>query len=442
MAPEMYEQRYGTGVDIYSFGLCVIEMCTLTTPYSECKNQIALFQKINNGEKPEAFYLIADKNIRDFISLCIKPANERPSAKELLGHSFLVLRDDDVTINQPVLISSPSFPLKTREILDIKAVVESKTIIKITLTVKNPDETKFLVNFDYNTEEEVPEQIAEELMNYIGLNNDSLQVILEALERSISPSSPLKIPEQQRTPSFHGKTEDRILKFPLKLGIQEPGQIKKVMVEITFNLDKDTAENVAEETVQQLGLDTSDYQQILRLIRAKLAEENRLYTSYSGLDLLDIETEYPQTAKNQAYCTTESVTSEIKSCNSYSSKNSSFEVYVKAHFNNEDPFSGTLSPISSFVDTKTSPGKSDEEDSLNNAKTLRGIISRKNVCNDKKDVIQLKEALSVVLDTKIKIDGVYNKKTENMVKVYQAKHNLVVDGIVTPKLWEMIMSKI
>ena len=101
-----------------------------------------------------------------------------------------------------------------------------------------------------------------------------------------------------------------------------------------------------------------------------------------------------------------------------------------------------MSPISSFVDTKTSPGKSDEEDSLNNAKTLRGIISRKNVCNDKKDVIQLKEALSVVLDTKIKIDGVYNKKTENMVKVYQAKHNLVVDGIVTPKLWEMIMSKI
>jgi len=33
MAPEIYEEKYGTPVDIYSFGMCVLEMATLTTPY-------------------------------------------------------------------------------------------------------------------------------------------------------------------------------------------------------------------------------------------------------------------------------------------------------------------------------------------------------------------------------------------------------------------------
>lgn len=36
MAPELYEERYGTGVDIYAFGMCMLEMITLERPYKEC----------------------------------------------------------------------------------------------------------------------------------------------------------------------------------------------------------------------------------------------------------------------------------------------------------------------------------------------------------------------------------------------------------------------
>jgi len=36
MAPEIYEEKYGTPVDIYAFGMCVLEMATGQTPYSEC----------------------------------------------------------------------------------------------------------------------------------------------------------------------------------------------------------------------------------------------------------------------------------------------------------------------------------------------------------------------------------------------------------------------
>jgi len=38
MAPELYEECYDTAVDIYAFGMCVLEMVTLERPYKECQN--------------------------------------------------------------------------------------------------------------------------------------------------------------------------------------------------------------------------------------------------------------------------------------------------------------------------------------------------------------------------------------------------------------------
>ena len=38
MAPELYEEYYDTGVDIYAFGMCVLEMITRQRPYKECQN--------------------------------------------------------------------------------------------------------------------------------------------------------------------------------------------------------------------------------------------------------------------------------------------------------------------------------------------------------------------------------------------------------------------
>jgi WNK lysine deficient protein kinase len=38
MAPEIYEEKYGTPVDIYAFGMCLLEMATLEVPYKECKS--------------------------------------------------------------------------------------------------------------------------------------------------------------------------------------------------------------------------------------------------------------------------------------------------------------------------------------------------------------------------------------------------------------------
>lgn len=46
MAPELYEEKYTEKVDIYSFGMCVLEMATGEYPYSECENVGQVFRKV------------------------------------------------------------------------------------------------------------------------------------------------------------------------------------------------------------------------------------------------------------------------------------------------------------------------------------------------------------------------------------------------------------
>ena len=46
MAPEMYEQHYTESIDIYAFGMCLLEMATLEYPYEECKNAAQIFRKV------------------------------------------------------------------------------------------------------------------------------------------------------------------------------------------------------------------------------------------------------------------------------------------------------------------------------------------------------------------------------------------------------------
>ena len=48
MAPEMYEEHYDESVDVYAFGMCVVEMATLEYPYSECQNAAQIYRKVTS----------------------------------------------------------------------------------------------------------------------------------------------------------------------------------------------------------------------------------------------------------------------------------------------------------------------------------------------------------------------------------------------------------
>ena len=46
MAPEVYEEEYNELVDIYAFGMCILEMVTFEYPYSECTHAAEIYKKV------------------------------------------------------------------------------------------------------------------------------------------------------------------------------------------------------------------------------------------------------------------------------------------------------------------------------------------------------------------------------------------------------------
>lgn len=48
MAPEMYEEHYDEAVDVYAFGMCMLEMATSEYPYSECLNPAQIYKKVTS----------------------------------------------------------------------------------------------------------------------------------------------------------------------------------------------------------------------------------------------------------------------------------------------------------------------------------------------------------------------------------------------------------
>lgn len=86
MAPELYEEGYTEKVDIYAFGMCLLEMVVMEYPYSECSNLHQIFKKVCNNEKPDAFYRIMDGDVKNVIAACLRREDSRPSAAELLEH--------------------------------------------------------------------------------------------------------------------------------------------------------------------------------------------------------------------------------------------------------------------------------------------------------------------------------------------------------------------
>uniref|UniRef100_A0A1J3JEE3 non-specific serine/threonine protein kinase n=1 Tax=Noccaea caerulescens TaxID=107243 RepID=A0A1J3JEE3_NOCCA len=89
MAPELYEENYNELIDVYSFGMCFLEMITSEFPYSECNNAVHIYKKVASGKLPGAFYRVGDIEAQRFIGKCLVPASKRVSAKELLQDPFL-----------------------------------------------------------------------------------------------------------------------------------------------------------------------------------------------------------------------------------------------------------------------------------------------------------------------------------------------------------------
>ena len=90
IAPEMVEYRpYTTSVDIWSLGCTVLELATGRRPYHELSAMQVLFRMVEDRCPPIPLHLSGEA--KEFLKACwIWDPKERPSARELLRHPFIL----------------------------------------------------------------------------------------------------------------------------------------------------------------------------------------------------------------------------------------------------------------------------------------------------------------------------------------------------------------
>ncbi|CAN1299696.1 Serine/threonine-protein kinase WNK8 [Linum perenne] len=130
MAPELYDEEYTELVDIYSFGMCMLEMVTCEYPYCECRNPAQIYRKVSLGIKPASLAKVDKPQVKEFIEKCLVPAAVRLPAVELLKDPFLATESPKEVICDSLQLSSLMITGRARNI-HFSFFLESDTTITI-----------------------------------------------------------------------------------------------------------------------------------------------------------------------------------------------------------------------------------------------------------------------------------------------------------------------
>ncbi|KAK1271813.1 putative serine/threonine-protein kinase WNK5 [Acorus gramineus] len=228
MAPELYEEEYNELVDIYSFGMCVLEMLTSEYPYSECSNPAQIYKKVTSvstitqcararrslplaltrlsvfaqGRLPDAFHRIRDAEARRFVGRCLETASKRASAAELLLDPFIISDDDSElplpTVGRRSVRNQVAVPERARE-----RVAPRQRDMTITGKMNPEDETIFLkvqiadreghvrnIYFPFDIISDTPIDVANEMVKELEITDREPSEIAKIINDEISALVP------------------------------------------------------------------------------------------------------------------------------------------------------------------------------------------------------------------------------------------------------------
>ncbi|XP_034391433.1 serine/threonine-protein kinase WNK1-like isoform X2 [Cyclopterus lumpus] len=213
MAPEMYEEKYDESVDVYAFGMCMLEMATSEYPYSECQNAAQIYRRVTSGVKPGSFDKVAIPEVKEIIEGCIRQnKDERYSIKDLLNHAFF---QEDTGVRVELAEEDDG------EIEAIKLWLRIEDVKKLKGKYKDNEAIEF--SFDLN--KDVPEDVAQEMVESGYVCEGDHKTIAKAIKDRVSLISRKRALRQQirEDPEKRRLEEEQQSQFPpAQQPVQQP----------------------------------------------------------------------------------------------------------------------------------------------------------------------------------------------------------------------------
>lgn len=218
MAPELYEEEYNELVDIYAFGMCMLELVTFEYPYAECINAAQIYKKVTSGIKPASLAKVTDPAVRAFIEKCIAKVSERLPAKELLMDPFLQ-SDDDQSVGRSLHSrahhsedNSNQIELGkiakdfSPEIRDFTVQGQRKDDNTIFLQLRIADSSGHYrnIHFPFDIEADTAIAVASEMVEELDLTDQDVSAIAEMIDSEIRSHIPDWAPRELHGDSSSG----------------------------------------------------------------------------------------------------------------------------------------------------------------------------------------------------------------------------------------------
>lgn len=264
MAPELYEEEYNELVDIYAFGMCLLEMVTFEYPYSECANAAQIYRKVTSGKKPAALDKVKDPEVREFVEKCLATVSRRLPARELLMDPFLQCDGGE---------SMDHVPRPTPLYLLGDGPKELSTIVEEPSQGSNPLEANCVLKLadkgNLKRAQDLILQVPSNAMAGSCLHTESAEEDNYQHSESYSEGEGSPSPARaNRGFTVKGQRKDDNTVF-LRLRIADSeGHVRNI--HFPFDIVADTAMSVASEMVTELDLSDQDVTNIAAMIDAEI----------------------------------------------------------------------------------------------------------------------------------------------------------------------------
>ncbi|XP_059512294.1 serine/threonine-protein kinase WNK2 isoform X4 [Myotis daubentonii] len=174
MAPEMYEEHYDESVDVYAFGMCMLEMATSEYPYSECQNAAQIYRKVTCGIKPASFEKVHDPEIKEIIGECIcKNKEERYEIKDLLSHAFFA-EDTGVRVEL------------AEEDHGRKSTIALRLWVEDPKKLKGKPKDNGAIEFTFDLEKETPDDVAQEMIESGFFHESDVKIVAKSIRDRVA----------------------------------------------------------------------------------------------------------------------------------------------------------------------------------------------------------------------------------------------------------------